>query len=355
MAYKYQTLSSELKAIADRMPERAQLPSVRNIMEVYGVSQATVDRAIDELRAQRIIESVEGEGFFVMSKGSRKRLPEHLKICLAQNDYPSTFFAMIEESFAKFYEGLGHEIQVVRYPWAKGLSAMLKPGLIDVFIAIPPAPELGERELDFIKALDIPAICLSSEAGRHGVDSIGTDYELGGMMAAEHLIRLGHARLAFLAGEPDTGSARAMFAGFRRQAQLSGLQEPLMIDCQTKPGDFAMRSSYLGFAKELGERHGQFTGLLCGSDCCAIGAIRACHEAGVKIPKDLSVIGFNGVPESEFAVPSITTLAHDIESWAKTSLEILRTRVEDGTTAQALKHIAPSLLVRESTSKPKGA
>lgn len=353
MPYKYQTLYNELRSMAERMPERAQLPSVRNIMDSYGVSQATVDRAIDELRAHRIVQSVGGEGFFVMDKSLRKKLPSRLKICLAQNDYPSTFFAMVEERFEKFYTELGNEIQIVRYPWSKGLSGMLKPGLVDAFLAQPSIPELNAKELDFIRSLGIPAICLSPEAGRHDVDAVNTDYELGGMMAAEHLIKLGHRNLAFLAGEPDNASAHSLFSGFRRQALLAGLQEPRFINCHTKSGELSMRRAYQGLANALKETQGLFTGLLCGSDCCAIGALRACHEAGIKAPEDLSIIGFNGVPESEFSTPSITTLAHDLDGWAKASLDILRGRVEDDVKTHVVKLLPPSLIVRESTARPR--
>ena len=349
MPYKYQTLYTELKVLAERMPERSQLPSVRNIMEAYSVSQATVDRAINELRAQRIIDSVEGEGFFVRAKGGGGTTPKRLKVCLAQNDYPSTFFAMVEETFSRFYESAGHEFQVVRYPWAKGLSGMLKPGLMDAFIALPPTPDLCEREIDFLKALNIPSICLSTEATKHGFNSIATDFELGGMMAAEHLLKLGHRKTAILSGEPKTANSTSMFSGFRRQCLLAGAQEPLLIDCGTLPGELAMRKAYIGLSKALTELNGKFTAVFCPSDCCAIGALRACHENKMEVPHALSIVGFNGVPESEFAVPSITTLKHDLDAWVKASMEIITKRFEGKRESPETRLIAPALVSREST------
>ncbi len=351
MAYKYQKLYEELKGMAERLPEQAQMPSVRNIMEAYGVSQATVDKALDSLRADRIVEAVGGEGLFVMRKDSKRRMPQRLKICMAQSDYPSILFALLENAFEDFFTKAGHEFQVVRYPWSKGLSAMLKPGLMDVFIAMPSVPELSEKELAFLKSLDIHSISLLTDASRHGIDSIFVDAELGGMLAAEHLIKLGHKRLAFLRGEPDSPLSRGKFNGFRRQCALAGIPAPRFIDCDTKPGEYSLRAAYAAFSKVLKEGRPDFSAMMADSDHCGVGVIRACHENGVRIPKDLSLVGFNGTPESEFSVPSQTTVKQDFSVWPEVAYEIISARLVGGIKDATAKMMPPSLLVRESSAQ----
>ncbi len=354
MAYKYQKLYDKLKSMAKHMPSGAQLPTLRNLMDAYGVSQATVDRAIDALQADRIVESVEGEGFFVARKDSSAKIPSHLKICMAQNDYPSTIFSKIEGVLESFFVARGHEFQVVRYPWAKGLAGMLKPGLVDAFIDLPPGSALSPRQVDFLKSLDVPAICLSLDAPRYGIDSIWTDMELGGMMAAAHLLSTGCVRLAFLRGEPDRLNSDAMYAGFKRQCLMSGLQEPRVIDCGTRDGEVSMRKSYEGLSAFLRSEGPAFDALFADSDHCAIGSIRACHDAGIRVPDEIRVMGLNGAPETEFMIPSTSTIRHDLDAWAAGVLEIIERRLAKRDAEPVFKAIAPLLTARESTAAGRG-
>jgi len=348
MPYKYQRLFEELKKMAAGLPENSQLPSLRTIMERFGVSQATVDRAMDALRAEGIVSSVEGEGFFVAAKGGGKGPKERLKICFAVNDYPSSHFAIVEDTLKAFFEGAGHEFSVVRYPWSKSLSSILKPGLADALLALPPGNPLSEKEKSFLKGLDIPAICLGVVPDDKSMDAIATDLELGGMMAADLMIRKGHSKLAILAGEPEGPTVDGLADGFRRQAALSGLPAPQVIDCGVKHGDPSMQFAYKGLLETLKKGKPSFSALFATSDACAIGAIRAAYERGIEIPSKLSLAGFNGVPEAAFCVPSLTTFRHDWEGWGAAALEIIRLRLSGDSSPGMVRLLAPKPILRES-------
>ncbi len=348
MAYKYQRLFEELKDMAKGLPQNAQLPSLRALMDRFDVSQATVDRAMDELRAEGMVVSIEGEGFFVASKGGVREPRKSLRICFAVNDYPSSHFAAVEESLKLFFEAEGHEFSVVRYPWTKSLSSVLKPGLMDALLALPPGKSLSQKESAFLKSLDIPSICLGVSLEDRSMDSVSSDVELGGMMAADLFIKKGHSKLAFLAGEPAGPSVDGLAEGFRRQAALAGLPEPLVIDCGTKHGEPSMARAYEGLLKTLKGGKPSFTALLAASDACAIGAIRAAHEAGAGIPSEIKLIGFNGIPEAAYCVPSLTTFRHDWEGWGKAALEIIRRRLSGDAQPGMARRLAPKQILRES-------
>ncbi len=222
---------------------------------------------------------------------------------------------------------------------------------MDAFIAMPPRPEMSATDVEFIKSLNIPSLCLSSTAMDYGLNGISTDFELGGMMAAEHLIKLGHTKLAFLLSHPATSDYEAMYKGFRRHAILVGINEPLFIDSKIKPGEFSMRSAFNAISHLLNEDKGKFTGLFCCSDVCAIATMSACHENGVRIPEDVSIIGFNGEPEWEFSVPPLTTLKHDLDGWVAAAIEMIKENIRDRKRAPYTKLVIPRLLIRKSSGK----
>lgn len=347
MVYKYQKIYEDLRTLAGRLPENSKLPTLRTLMEGYGVSQLTVDRAISALRAEGIVESIEGEGFFIKKKTIGFNV-KHLKICMAQNDYPSAVFNSIETVFSDAFSKAGHEFKVIRYPWAKGLTSMLQPGIVDAFIALPPRADMQKRDTDFLKTLNIPVVSVLADLSDHGIDSIKTNFELSGMIAAELLIKQGRAKLLFLSGEPISVDYKDMRNGFMQRCLLSGLPEPKVIDCGTKPGELSIQAAYAGFSHAI-ENGVQCDGMMAASDSCALGALRACHERSIRVPDQLSIIGFNGTPETQFSFPSISTFRPPLEKWAETAVRMILTRLE-GRTDVWRESFAPELIARESTS-----
>jgi len=114
-----------------------------------------------------------------------------------------------------------------------------------------------------------------------------------------------------------------------------------------------MRKAYAALLSALKSGPPGFTGIYAISDATAIGALRACHDAKVKVPEDLSVIAMDNIQEGEFCVPSLTTFKHDMQAWANSIVEIFKRRLEGEKGAPIQKAHVPILIPRESTGKPK--
>jgi len=354
MARKYQILCDELRLMVSKLPENAGLPSVRNLMERYSVSQATVDRALRELRAERLVNTINGEGSYVARKGPASGSSSKLRATLLINDYPSSFYAAVEETLKSHFSKSGDELSIMRYPWSKRLSSVMRPGMTDALIILP-SEYVDFQDISLLKGLGIPAVCLSTVYHGMALDAVGTDNELSGMMAADFLIKEGHRRLAMLLGEPRGPTTDPRLTGFCRQLQMASLPPPVLLDAKVRNGESSMLKTYACLSAELKLRRPDYTAVFSMSDATAIAACRAFHEAGLKVPDDISVLGYNDVPEAAMAVPSISSFRQDLDGWASCSMDIIRRRLSGEAEGPIHMTLPPKLIVRESTAKASGS
>ena len=169
---------------------------------------------------------------------------------------------------------------------------------------------------------------------------LSVDNELGGVIAARHLMGLGHRRVAMLAGPQDWSEAHARQRGFEAALSESGLTPVTVVE-----GDWSAESGYEAF-RELA-RH-DVSGVFCANDQMALGLIHGAFDRGISVPRDLSVVGFDDVPESAHYLPPLTTIKQDFAVLGRRSLHSLVSQVE-GTEMIFDVPVRPSLVVRAST------
>ena len=174
--------------------------------------------------------------------------------------------------------------------------------------------------------------------------SVVVDQWNGARQAVEHLIDLGHTNIAEISGPLENFDASIRHSSWRRCLELNSLEPGLSV-----AGDFEVRSGYLG-AKELLAKQRPFTALFVGNDRMALGAIRALREAGLRVPEDVSVVGFDDIPEAAFFEPPLTTVRQDFEVLGKESVEYLVSLIEDDHTAVQQRVLYPELVIRQSTA-----
>ena len=199
--------------------------------------------------------------------------------------------------------------------------------------------------LEAIQGIDlgVPLIAVES-SGRVGFHSVSIDQFRGAFDATEHLVSLGHRNIIHLAGPEDSMDATERVRGWRAALSGHGLValEPLV-------GDWSPGSGY-----RLGQQHAAdptrtFTALFAANDQMALGAMHAFSQAGIRIPNDVSVIGFDDIPEAEHLTPPLTTIRQDFAELGATVMSTLLELILDGTLEEA-KHPVPRLVVRESTA-----
>jgi len=181
------------------------------------------------------------------------------------------------------------------------------------------------------------------------------DNETGGRLALEHLHQLGHRRVAFIRGPKTLIDSAPRWKGIQKFASGADLEIDLSLVAQL-PDSFDPNSGFEGgfrLTEELLQRRKKFTALVAFDDLTALGAIRALTKAGIKVPEQCSVIGFDDVPLSATAAPSLTTIRQPLEAMGNLAVNIIM----DGINANQEKRewmishhrSMPELVIREST------
>ena len=189
---------------------------------------------------------------------------------------------------------------------------------------------------------DFPVVAV--EAGQDPSIPVATvDQRAGAAAATRHLLSLGHKTVFHLAGPPDWQEAEERIVGWRSTLEAEGAPVPKLLR-----GDWTPRSGY-----ELGQRlieDKDLTAIFVANDQMALGLLRRLHEAGREVPRDISLVGFDDIPEAAYFSPPLTTVRQDFAELGRRCLHILLARIE-GDDRPARIVVAPELVVRESTGK----
>ncbi|GAB3585833.1 LacI family DNA-binding transcriptional regulator [Leifsonia lichenia] len=193
---------------------------------------------------------------------------------------------------------------------------------------------------------EIPTVVVDREIYGWTGDFVSCDHRRGAEMMVDHLVSLGHTRIAQLAGDQELSSARTRHAATRARLADHGL-----FSVTEGFSSFTTEDARDQAARILGQI-GDFTALIGGDDLLALAALGAAHRAGVSVPDDLSVAGFDDIPFAELAWPPLTTIRQPVGRIATEATRLLLER-EAGPGRHVL--LQPELVVRDSTGTPGGA
>lgn len=177
--------------------------------------------------------------------------------------------------------------------------------------------------------------------------SVTLDNFAAGRLAGEHLVNLGHHRLAHISGPLNLLLARERQAGFQSVLQARGLPDAPALE-----GDWTCASGYAAMKRFLG-RPDQPGAIFCANDRMAIGAIQAAQESGYRVPEDLSVMGVDDIEVAAFQSPPLTTIRQSFLQMASLCVHLLIDLIEGKQPAKAQILIEPTLVERKSTAKTK--
>jgi DNA-binding LacI/PurR family transcriptional regulator len=191
---------------------------------------------------------------------------------------------------------------------------------------------------------DLPTMLLTTEP-ENDLLTVAVDQYAGAVHAVDHLIALGHRRILHLAGPADWGDARVRSRGFSDRLTAEGL--PLLPELS---GDWSSDSGYrIGrSAPEIADA----TAIFVGNDQMALGLIHALHERGIRVPEDISIVGFDDLPDARHFLPPLTTVRQDFAALGRLSIQSLLAALDHDPTASSAM-IEPELVVRASTARPR--
>ncbi len=201
------------------------------------------------------------------------------------------------------------------------------------------------------KSLSLPSVAVAGHRRIEGVTNVVLDQKRAAELALRHLYQLGHRRIAFMRGGSHSSDADDRWDCLMAVARELKMTVPpeLTVQLQMK-----MSTPELGFepANELLMRKVDFTALVCYNDVSAIGAIRALMNHGLKVPSDISVVGFDDIESAAFHNPSLTTIRQPLIQMGKVAARILLQRIRDQASFPDEVPIHPELVIRESTAPP---
>jgi DNA-binding LacI/PurR family transcriptional regulator len=191
-------------------------------------------------------------------------------------------------------------------------------------------------------AVGLPIVYLLTGGEREDW-AVSVDQGAGVNVAVRHLIDLGHRRIQHVAGPLEFSEARLRREAFESLIAAEGLDKlPLLV------GDWTADSGYVaGRSVDL-----TATAVFCANDQMAVGAIHALVDAGKRVPGDVSVVGFDDLPEAKHSLPPLTTVHQDFEGVGRRAVEVLLARL-DGDGSPAIEPFVPWLVERSSTASPR--
>lgn len=335
----------------------SRLPSERSFEQLLQVSRATVNKAIACLLAQGYLVR-EGYQLRVASPvGTKPHAPaihvltthaEHQRRTLVRHD-------LVEAA----HDGAGFFSTYVIPMLAKTpmeqreqLQELIESGKCQGFIIWPAAPAQLNDLLQQCVERDIPFVLCDQDLGNFNL--ISTDNEYGAALAVGHLVELGHRELAYVTDSLAAPSLVHRKGGYEQACYAKRLLASVERVIEIPSIDLA---TVRGALKRLRTEYPEVTGVFCSNDLLAIHLMGLAREAGVEIPRQLSVVGFDDIDASALSSPGLTTIAQDFHQLGVIATDTLFRQLLSGGgkpgTAPCRMRLHPQFVLRASTAPPR--
>ncbi|QIZ77113.1 substrate-binding domain-containing protein [Ferrimonas lipolytica] len=192
----------------------------------------------------------------------------------------------------------------------------------------------------------MPLVLMDSGPAEVGCDRILDDSERGGYLATKYLLEQGHTHIGILAGPLNKKNSQNRLEGYRRAYAETNLE---YASTWVQSGDFSYQGGYDAMAALLQQR-GRVSAVFAGNDLMAMGAARAASEQGLRIPQDLSLVGYDDIPGAQYFNPPLTTIQQPVQQLAEQAIELLLKRIADPKRAGECAMLAPTLIERHSVA-----
>lgn len=325
--------------------------TIRDVAAQAGVSVATVSKVLNQrygvaattlARVQAVIEELGYEASLV-AQSLRNHRTNVIGILVADLE---PFSTELLKGAADAIRGSGFELVVYSAGgrtgdpagWEKRYLSRLSGTLVDGAVLVTPAVSLEAVP-------GTPVVAVDPHTGPSAVPTVDSDSLRGAQLATEHLLELGHRRIAFLTGRPDLQSAQLRKTGYLRALDAAGVPvvEDLIRAGAYDPGTSAAS------ARDLLTGPDRPTAVFAANDISAIATVEAARELGLRVPEDLSVVGFDNVPESVLCTPPLTTVDQPIREMGRRAITLLIALINGEEIDRTHLTLDTGLVVRGST------
>lgn len=334
-------------------PSRRREPSMEDVARVAGVSAQTVSRVVNDrgyvgaATRANVHAAMATLGYRPNSaaralRSGRFRAIGVIMFTLSTYGNMRTLDAIATRASAAGYAITLIPVERAARSTVSGAFHRLAEHAVDGVIIVIEAHELDQAELEIPDGMPVVVID-STKRGAHA--HIDTDQAQGARLATQHLLDLGHATVHHISGPAESYAAHR-----RQEAWEATLVAAGACVTEVSVGDWTSRSGY-DVGRRLREDE-RVTAIFAANDAMAVGAMRAYQENGMVIPDHVSIVGFDDVPDAEYAGPGLTTIAQNFTAVGAGAVDTLLDEL-DGKVAPPSPPIATSLVVRQSSARPR--
>ena len=332
---------------------------IRTIARAAQVSIATVSRTINNIPtvnpeiAKRVWQVIDELDYFPNTQARALVSGRSRLFGLIVSEITNPFFPELIQGFEDIAVANGYEILVSSTNHdPKRMSHCIRR-MLERKVEGVAVMTFGIEEplLDQLAKRKVPLVFIDIGPTRPGISLLKVDYQHGILQGVQHLAALGHQDIAFISGPLTLHSAqsrRTAFSASLRECNLA-LNPAWIIE-----GDHTMEGG-IASMEHLLAASSIPTAVLCSNDMTAIGVLHKLYRAGLRVPDDLSVIGFDDIQIAQVTIPPLTTVQMSRFEIARAAVTALRTLVEEPENSQREYNIQTDLIVRESTGAPRRA
>jgi len=348
-------------------PKSAKM-DMETIADLLGVSKTTVHYAIrnsgrlSEKTRKRVLKMVEARGYRPdgLARSFRRRRSDTLGVVLVT--LSNSFHAHLLEGAESIAQQHRHTVLVAcshgRSDVERNLVEVFLEKGVDGVIVVPADPALNRDYYRGLIEQGIRLVFVDREIPGLDAEVVSTDHEKGGYLQAKHLLDLGRKKLLCVTTrtpERRSTSVRQRLLGISRALKQEGLKPAVILGTDAPDWSVYEEYGYDVMRKYLKEGAGRFDGVCAMHDGLAYGVIRALTEAGLRVPKDVAVVGFDDQDPSAYFQPPLTNVRQPVREIGMEAGRLLFRRMEDPAMPVARQRIVlePTLVVRESSGAAK--
>jgi DNA-binding LacI/PurR family transcriptional regulator len=328
-------------------------PAMTDVARLAGVSHQTVSRVLNghpNVREQtrlRVRAAIAQLGYRP-NKAARALVTGRSQLIgvIAQNSSlygPASLLAAFELAAAE--AGFSVSLRRVKELDRSSIASAVehhRDSRVAGIVAIAPTASANEALADV--PAGVPLVTIDGDPAR-SAPLVTVDQTAGAFMATRHLLDAGHSTVWHVSGPPDWFDSAGRVRGWTQALESAGVEVPPLV-----AADWSAAAGYR--AGQMLARMPEVTAVFAANDHLALGLLRAMHERGRRIPQDVSVVGFDDVPEAAYFIPPLTTVRPDFDAVARETLELLLAQVSEGEVGSSQRTIAPTLVSRNSVGPP---
>jgi LacI family transcriptional regulator len=331
--------------------------TIFDVARASGVSYSTVSRVLNDFAfvksstREKVLSTASELGYVANLQARSLAGGKSNLIGMVVPNLDNAYVNVLSQSIDEALSSAGYDLMVYTTHRKKGKEAQfvntLMGGLSDGLLLVVPVIDYETLESSYLELLrqrQFPYVLIGQIDEQKKSTVVDSSNWQGGYEATRYLIELGHKKIAFITGFMAIHSARERLAGYQAALQEAGLavDERLIVE-----GDFQVNGGYKA-AQRLLELSPRPTAIFASNDVSAFGAMDAVRHAGLNVPKDMSVIGFDDVPQASTTYPKLTTVRQPLTKMGQLAVKLLLEQIEQPNRATQHVTLETQLIKRDS-------